>query len=313
MAVRRPLYLDGSNNLREMSDAQINAVKDRCRYAYGLNPSVTLTRVASAGSLASLNDTRFRSGAAGQDGFNFDLESETQEPQLVTVTYDQITETVATTTEPADTNNRAFLLFNNSGNVQAMTTTDMYDTLIEPAIDTIQATVGQPGTYRIHTATSLAGYTAVSTSPVFTDTKANVSGYLAANIGTEGTFQDVNEVVNNYYLLQANNIAAPSHEIPLFVRSDGDLQEFTQANFDTQVQNFMRHAAAAVVGTRIRHTVATSGTGTILGSGMVDSRITSTTGTYATLFVNSNDYRAQEFPSGTASTQTTTYLRMDQT
>jgi len=157
MAVRRPLYLDGSNNLKEMSDAQLDALKDRYRYAYGLNPSVTLTRVASAGSLTGLDDTRFRSGASSVSSLTFVGESNTEEPTIVTVTYDQITETVATTSEPADTNNRAFLLYSDNGNPRAMTATDMYDTLIEPAIDTIQATVGQPGTYRIHTATTLAG------------------------------------------------------------------------------------------------------------------------------------------------------------
>ena len=42
-----------------------------------------------------------------------------------------------------------------------MTLTDMYDTFIFPAIDTItRCAVGQPGTYRIHTSTSLSGYTA---------------------------------------------------------------------------------------------------------------------------------------------------------
>ena len=31
MAVRRPLVLDGSSDLKEMTDAQLAEVKDRCR------------------------------------------------------------------------------------------------------------------------------------------------------------------------------------------------------------------------------------------------------------------------------------------
>lgn len=62
MAVRRPLYLDGSNNFKEMSDAQITAVKNRVRYLYGASPSVTLSRVASGGSLGNISDTRKQAG-----------------------------------------------------------------------------------------------------------------------------------------------------------------------------------------------------------------------------------------------------------
>lgn len=64
-----------------------------------------------------------------------------------------------------------------------MTLTDVYDTFIYPAIDTITGAAGQPGTYYVHTGTSLSGYTAVSTSTIYSDTRANVGAYTAGGIG----------------------------------------------------------------------------------------------------------------------------------
>ena len=65
MAVRRPLILTGDNDLIEMTDAQINAVKDRCRYLYGLAPSVTLSyAAANNGNLSAMTDSRLQAGAS---------------------------------------------------------------------------------------------------------------------------------------------------------------------------------------------------------------------------------------------------------
>ena len=253
MAVRTPLILDGSNNLKEMTTAQINAVKDRVRYLYGANPSVTLSRVASGGALGTITDTRKTSGAASVTTGNQDadddgaaeyaLEGDTAEPGTVTVNYDRIDRAEASTSASADTNSVAFPIYQTSGNIQSMSLTDVYDTFIHPAIDTITgSSQPQPGTYYIYTGTTLAGYTAVSADPVFTDTRANTASFLAANIGTAGTTQDFATTVTNYYLLSANNIAAPTMEQMLFIRnSDKNIEQYTQAEMDTWLQNCVRH------------------------------------------------------------------------
>ena len=75
MAEVTPLILDGSNNLKEMTSSQITAVQDRCRYLYGSDPSVALSIVTSGGNLASLIDTRLRSGAASESAGNQDRKS----------------------------------------------------------------------------------------------------------------------------------------------------------------------------------------------------------------------------------------------
>lgn len=306
MAARTPLILDGSNNLIQMTSAQITAVQDRARYVYGTNPSVTLAYIASGGSLGSISDTRKTAGAAITRVDRFATEAETDEPGSVTVNYARIDETVASVTQDTDTNNKAYPVYYNASNeIQAMTRTDFYDTFIRPAIDTLQGAVGQPGTYRIHTATTLSGYTSVSTNAIFSDTRADTTLYTADGIGET---LDQPTTITNYYLLQANNISAPSMELPIQINGDNDLQQYSQANFDTLLENAIRYVAASDTGSTLRYRWSTSGTGTNLGTGITNT-ILNGSGNYQTRFVNADDYRAQEFPDGTPTTANTYYLR----
>jgi len=307
MAVRTPLILDGSNNLIEMSTAQINAVKNRCRYLYGASPSVTLSRVASNGGLGNLSDTRKQAGAMSTSVSSLPSEATTAEPSTVTVQRAHISESRTNTSATADTNNVAFPVYQTSGNIQAMTLTDVYDTFIYPAIDTITGSAGQPGTYYIHTATTLSGYTAVSNSIVYADTRANTSAYTAGGIGET---LDQPTTITNYYLLAADNISAPSMEQMLFIRnSDKNIEQYTQAEMDGWLQNCMRHVASEVTGSKISYNL--NGSGTNLGSGMADT-ILNGAGNHQTRYVGLDDYRAQEFPNGSAVTATTHRLKMEQ-
>jgi len=307
MAVRTPLILDGSNNLIEMTTAQINAVKDRCRYLYGSDPSVTLSRVSSGGNLGNLSDTRKQAGAMSTSVSALPPESTTAEPSTVTVQRAHISESRVNTSASADTNSVAFPVYQTSGNIQAMTLTDVYDTFIYPAIDTITGAAGQPGTYYIHTSTTLSGYTSVSNSIVYKDTRADTSLYTAGGIG-ETLDQPKN--VTSYYLLAADNIAAPSMAQMLFIRnSDKNLEQYTQAEMDAWLKNSMRHAASEITGSKISYNL--NGSGINLGSGMTDT-ILNGSGNYQTRYVGLDDYRAQEFPNGSAVTAATHRLKINQ-
>lgn len=323
MAFRYPLILDGSNNLKEMSAAQVTAVSDRVRYLYGANPSVTLSRVASGGTLGTISDTRKKSGAASVSTGNqntvddgaaeYTQETSTAEPGTVTVNYARISQTKDNTTASVDTNNVAFPIYRTaSSHIRAMSLDDVYDTFINPAIDVITGNnQPQPGTYYIHTATSLSGYSAVSTSPVFSDTRANTASFLAANIGGAGSTQDFATTITNYYLLAANNMAAPSMEQMLFIRnSDKNIEQYTQAEMDAWLQNCVRHTASEGSGTGTRITYSYS-SGTNLGSGMNDT-ILNGSGNYQTRFVGVDDYRAQEFPNGSSTTAQIHRLKITQ-
>jgi hypothetical protein len=307
MAVRTPLILDGSNNLIEMTTAQINAVKDRCRYLYGSDPSVTLSRVSSGGNLGNLSDTRKQAGAMSTSVSALPPESTTAEPSTVTVQRAHISESRVNTSASVDTNSVAFPVYQTSGNIQAMTLTDVYDTFIYPAIDTITGAAGQPGTYYIHTSTTLSGYSSVSTSIVYADTRANTGAYTAGGIGET---LDQPTTITNYYLLAANNISAPSMAQMLFIRnSDKNLEQYTQAEMDAWLKNSMRHAASEITGSKISYNL--NGSGINLGSGMTDT-ILNGSGNYQTRYVGLDDYRAQEFPNGSAVTAATHRLKINQ-
>ena len=278
-------------------------------YLYALDPSVTLSVANSGGSMGTISDTRFISGEARTSTTAFPSEATTPEPTTTTVNYTRLSDATGTTSQPADTSSRAFPIYYSTDGVQAMTATDMYDTFINPAIAKLADGSDRPGTYRIHTATTLAGHTLISTTPVFVDTKADLAGMTSGEIGTSGTTQTDSTTVTNYYLFRTDSGSAIGYSSPVYVRSDTMLQEYSTTNFNNMIQDFVQHGAKNNgSGNRIRYNL--NGAGSNRGSGMVDTRITSTSGTVNTLYVNTDDYRAQEFPTGTATAQTTTFLKI---
>ena len=305
MAVRTPLKLNGSN-LQEMTSAEINVIKDQVRYLYGTDPSVDLSQVASGGNLGTISDTRKSAGAYLSFTTRFPTEAETAEPGTVTVNYARINQTTENTSETADTNNKAFPVYLTGNNIRAMSLTDMYDTFIYPAIDTLVNGTDQPGTYRIHTSTSLSGHTLISSTPVFSDTRANTGAYTAGGIPET---LDQPTTITNFYLFRTNAGSASSYALPVFITSANHLQQFSTASFDAILKNCVRHVASEVVGSRIRYSI--NGSGNNRGSGMSNT-ILNGSGNYQTRFVNADDYRAQEFPNGSATTAATYYLRIYQ-
>ena len=319
MTVRTPLKLDGSD-LKEMSTAEINNIISQAMYLYSTDPSVDLSHVASGGNLGTITDTRFISGTSHTsvtgdwpENTVYPDEATTQEPQQVSINFARISQSNEDTTPTADTGKIAFPVYrsivNDTIDIRAMTRMDVYDTFIKPAIDLIADGSNRPGTYKIHTANTLAGHTLVGSTTVFEDNKADVASMTAAEIGAAGTTQTDSTRVTNYYLFLVDSGSAITYPEPVFATADGDLQAFTIANFNAILKNSVRHVASEVAGYRIRYGYTT---GNNRGSGMIDSRITSTTGTYTQREASANDYRAQEFPAGSATTQTTTFLKIRQ-
>ena len=300
MAFRRPLYYDGSD-LREMTDTHIGQIRSRCVNLYGANPSVDITVPSSGGDLGTINDTRKTAGTAISRTSSFAAEFETNEPGTVTVGYSRLDENVESITQPADTNNRKNFLYQSGGDIYAMTNNDMYDTFYDSAINTLVDGNDRDGTYRIHTGTSLSGHTLISNTAVFSDTRANTGAYTAGGI-PEAVDQPF--TVTNYYLFRTNQgtLTAQS-QLAMLLRSDNDIQTISQANSDALLAADMRYWGTQ----KIRYSV--NGSGNNRGSGMANT-ILNGSGNYQTRFVNTNDYRAQEFPNGTAITANTYFLRI---
>ena len=206
MAVRTPLY-NNSGNIQEMSATQINELKGYFTLKFFTGNPVELTFDSGNGNIGSIDDTRLQAGAHSTSASAFPDEATTAEPSVVTVSQNNIKQTLATTpTLTNDTGNLYPVYYDSSNNIQAMNLQDMKDTLIHPVIDDLASTndtTGQAGTFFISSSTTAADTNkeVVSTTPVYTDTRANTSAFLAANIpaATNSTL-DYPTSITNYYI-----------------------------------------------------------------------------------------------------------------
>ena len=313
MAVRDPIFWNGTD-FEEMSTTERLATVGQAVYQYSLHPSVTLSVVASAGSLDAMTDRRYEAGASTTDITEYDTEAETPDISAIDTTYDKIDQTVATVSDPGDANNLAYPLYwdNATNTFQAMTQTDFYDTFIDTAITNMTNTYGsnaQGGTYYLSNSNSVAGMTLVSATPVFVDTRADAAAYTAAGI-PETTDQP--ETINSYYLhvIDGADYSASGSWRDMFYwdNATNTMQQYTVAQMNTLLQNMIRYHASSVVGDRITYNI--NGTGTNRGSA-ADTYLSGTSAEgYNTLFVGADDYRSQEFPNGTPATLNTYFLKI---
>lgn len=309
MAVRRPLYyVDG--NLREMTDTQIAQIKARMFWSYVSNPSVALTVVNSGGSVGTITDTRLQAGAASTSTSAFVGEETTAEPSIVNVAIARLQQTVASDPNPATTPTQYPAYYTAEGQIKSMSLQDMYDTFAVEVFNggwtssdgsTIYPSLIAAQIYTISTTTSLTDYTAVpgpdgsTIIPVFTDTRADVAAYDG---GTIPETQDQPTTIQNYYLLKKDTVNV-AFDAMVRVNTDGNVVAMTSVGIDAAIGAAIRYLVQAETGYKIRYGygVNGSGTGTVCGSAMTDSRLDGS-GNYQTLFVGADDYRSQEFPDG---------------
>jgi hypothetical protein len=309
MAVRRPLYYVGGN-LREMTDTQIAQIKARMFWSYVNNPSVALTVVNSGGSVGTLTDTRLQAGAASTSASAFVGEETTEEPSIVNVAIARLQQTVASDPNPATTPTQYPAYYTAEGQIKSMSLQDMYDTFAVEVFNggwtssdgsTIYPSLIAAQIYTISTTTSLTDYTAVpgpdgsTIIPVFTDTRADVAAYDGASIPED---QDQPTTIQNYYLLKKDSVNV-AFDAMVRVNTDGNVVAMTSVGIDAAIGAAIRYLIQAETGYKIRYGygVNGSGTGTVCGSAMTDSRLDGT-GNYQTLYVGTDDYRSQEFPDG---------------
>jgi hypothetical protein len=304
MTVRFSLYNDGSDNTQEFTAAQNTTNQSQAIYQYSTDPSVTLT-VGSGSSIGTRTDTRLQAGAGTTHVSSFQTPASTS---TVTVNYTNIGQNVASVTDPSDTNNVAYPVYYDGTNIVSMSKTDFQDTFIKPSILTMVQTTStgadQAGTYTIGTSTSLSDHTNISGTAVFLNTTANIGAYSSSSLFET---QDQPTTVTSYYLHRrngSNNIA--SCTVPMFADTSGNLETYTDAEWQTLLKNQILHTAVYVNGYKIRYAADTTST-YYRGSGMADTKFNSQT--QANQQINTDDYRSQFFPSGSATTIATYYLR----
>ena len=307
MAIRAPLYYS-AGNLKEMTSTEVDEIISQTIYQYSLAPSVALSVISSGGNVGSITDTRQQAGAMSTHNSSFPAESTTNEPTTVTVTYDKITKTTNSGSAPTDSGKTWPCYRTATNNIQAMSLEDVKDTFLHPAIDKLVAatlTTEQGGTYHINTSNNVAGSTLVSGTPIFVNTQADTTAYSPGTIGDHAL--DNPTTIQNYYLhkLDGNN---QSTKTPLYVTAANDLREYVTADFNTLIGNALKHTAGSSAdGYKITYSYST---GTNRGSGMADTILTGS-GDYQTRQVGGNDYRAQEFPNGSANTANTWFLKIN--
>ena len=316
MAVVKPLFINSDNNLQEMTDAQVLLHKQKAIYQYSLDPSALLTVVSNSGAnMAAITDTRLKSGVSVVS-VSADPSASTSAPSATTdVSFDKINFAYDTSSgQTEDNDNRAFPIYRNSdGDIRAMSLSDMKDTFLHPAIDlmvvadTDNDDPNVAGTYRIHTVSSLTDFTEVSGAgtAIFTDTTS--TGFAAGSIGTAGSTQTgSSSTVQNFFLMRRNGTDVDTNSIKLAqINSDGDIQEYSDGGTEL-LGNWLKFTAGqSGDGYKITYAIGASVSGTQRGSAITNKQLGSTV--TSTTLVNADDYRAQQFPSGSATT-TNTYL-----
>jgi hypothetical protein len=314
MTARTLVQYDGTN-IVALSSAELVAIQKRLIYLYAENPTVVLTvDTGSAGNLTAMSDTRLKAGATSQSSTAFVAEATTAEPGTVTVSYDNIHLAYTASGSISKTaigNLTCPVYLDASNNLQALNQADFLDTIVHPAIDLMIASADSDNTAKSFTitdsSTAATGFTNISTTAVFTDTRADTSAYTSGGIPET---LDQPTTVTNYYLHQKNQMSEPSISVfPLITDSDGNLNQMTQTTIDNLMGPWLRFTAAhSTGGYKITYDTAASG-GNTKGTAMVDTKLDGA-GNYQTRQV-SDDYRSQEFPNGSAATVTTYNLRIN--
>ena len=318
MAFRTPLKIvdDGSDSftLQNCTAAEIVIITNEMIRQYGANPSATLA--VGTGNLGNITDTRLKAGAASSDSTNFDTEAETADVATVTVTYNKLVGAFNGTSAPTIATPRAGTTYSfpcymtastASSTVQPMTAEDMIDTFWHPAatrlVAATAAAANTAGTYTITTsATAATGFTLVSSTPIFTDTRADASVYTAGGLPET---VDQPTTITNYYLHRTDSASAASPVAPYLVClqvADGQPRALPHAALGTQLQDCARYGAINEASYRIQYAFAASTSGFTTRATAIDTKLNSST--YLTRQV-SDDYRSQEVPSGSAATVTT--------
>jgi len=294
----RPLIND-NNNLREMTDSEKANMITYCAELYRNNPTVTLSVVGSGGNLGSFDDTRLTAGGVSistgdQDAINdgadeFPQESETQEPQVVTVSFSRLEQTIdSSPLADSDTDSKKYPVYYDGDNIKSMTLTDMYDTFIKDAISEVA-----PDIYYIHNDSALAGSSLVDTTPIFIDTGADVAQYTAAAIPEDSDQPYVRE---QFYLHQKDFTLRDSAFPPVRVQTGAsdNLRTLLDSDWRVMLETSMRYASVNLSGSIVKYGINTGGTDC---GAFYDDRLNGT-GNYQTRFIGVDEYRAQEFPDG---------------
>jgi len=327
MAVRSPLFLSdasGTNNIAEGDSTYMSALHEFAGYAYAQNPNPSLEVEGSNGTAISgqpFVDTFYVAGAYSTRVDRFATEAETANIVLTTENYSRIRQVTDTVSAPSgDTNNHEYplYLYNDGGidadidtQLRAMTLTDFYDTFVDPVLTQFGGggqTAAKGGTYFITTTASPANASLVSATPIAINKVADLAAYTAGGIA-EAVEQTID---TNYYLAKVDYPASAYPEVfdqlPIYWDfANNSIKTHTPTSWAALMNKFLRYYLSSNSGGQYQLSYNVDGSNGVLnGSLYIDERRTPDGtagggGNYQQRYVNTNDYRTQEFPTGTTS------------
>tara|TARA_B100000925_G_scaffold274911_1_gene240733 strand:+ start:856 stop:1872 length:1017 start_codon:yes stop_codon:yes gene_type:complete len=338
MTVRRALVTKSDEAIKEYTDSDKDQIHKRIARCYADNPTVYLSVVSSSGNLSPvMNDTRYRSGPAAQSTGNQDAvndgaaeypqDDDTGDPeQIIENSYDKISQT---RTDPGGhpsyydwAAKPVYMEYDNS--IREMSFQDVMDTFIDPVVDKIQLSSTDAragGTFFISTATSHTNCSDLGIVFVDTVTDTSIGAGLSfdpAVIGDPNTYQSGTAITQNTFRLFKNDGVLETYRLPLVIDKNSNgrnnpagLREMTQNEFHQLFCGLIRAQIYNGAGHTLEYNI--NGIGTAKGTSMTNSELTGVTGDRRTRFVGTDDYRAQEFPTGTVAVVDTWTLRLNRT
>lgn len=350
MTVRLPLLTQDDEAIKEWSNADRDQVHKRIAYCYANSPSVFLNVVNSGGNLtpADMNDTRLRSGPAHVTTGNQDTvddgdaeyvqQSDTGDPESLTeTTYDKISQIRTNpglnwgqTSYPGNFETGpgpkpVYYEGRTTGNpgtdggysIREMSFQDVLDTFIDPVVNYIHNGTTSDfagGSFFISSAVSETN--SMNLGMVFQDTNADPTSFDAAQIGTDGTYQQGTTNVNTTYYLYKNMGVEETYRLPLVidytsngVNNPAGLREMTQAEFQAFFCPLIRQQIYNGTGNTLNYNI--DGSGVAHGTSITNTELDGAS--WNTRFVGTDDYRSQEFPDGSPQVINQWTLRLNRT
>lgn len=339
MTARSPLFLtdaSGTNQIAEGDSTYMTSLHEFAGYAFAQNPNPYIEINGSNGAAIPgqpFVDTYWIAGAYSTRVDRFATEAETANISMSTDNYSRIrevTDTVAAPSGDANSHEYPLYLYNDGDGdddidtqLRSMTLTDFYDTFVSPVLTQFGGggtTKDKGGTFFMTTSASPTNATLVSATPAAINSVADLTAYSAGGIAE--TLKQTTDT--NYYIAKVDYSAANYPEVydqlPIYWDfTNGQIKAHTPASWATLMNKFLRYYLSSnhSAGTyRLSYNVNGSN-GVLNGTQFIDERRTpdgsaGAGGNYQQRYVNTNDYRTQEFPTGTTSVVSTKSFKIYQ-
>lgn len=326
MAVRTPLYylagptVEPYKQVYPFDATMMSQLHQLAGYAFASSPNPRIEINGTNGSLidgGTFTDTWISAGSYTTRVDRFSTEAETPNVFQVTDNYARIRVVYDAVTLPTgDTNNTQYPLYlyspdgtDANTHFRAMTVTDFVDTFVLPTLTQFGgggSTLAKGGTYYLTTSAAPANGTLTSATPAAVNQEANIAAYAASQIPETPTS---NNIVTNYYVAKVD--WSPTavglwdtgalYDLPLYFDAGTEsIKQHSPATWAALLNPFLRFYLG---GGSPQHTLrynVDGADGVTNGTVFTDTRVVPTGTGFNIRYVNTNDYRTQEFPTGSA-------------